>query len=327
MKAKNGYRNDEIAILDVAINGIKTKNHNPSVPQTPDEIKATVYNCLDAGATMIHAHNSNPSLFGEQAAEDYLRAWRPIISERPNTIWYPTAANAEPKNDVPGNGREIESPDDFMGRDSFHSATEMRHVQIIQREIGLRIACVDPGTVNIGALDEENLPVGILYCNSLADIRMAFAFCERHKLGPEIGIYEPGYLRTTLAFYLAGRLPAGAMINLYFSGKGGMLDSGRDLHYGLPPTQKALSAYLELLEGTDLPWKVSVWGEDALETPVARLALEWGGHLQIGLENYSQPLRKVSNEILVEEAVALARETGRPIATAAKAIRILGLPE
>ena len=29
-----------------------------------------------------------------------------------------------------------------------------------------------------------------------------------------------------------------------------------------------------MLEGTDLPWSVSVWGGDLLQTPVARLALE-----------------------------------------------------
>ncbi len=328
METETDHRMDESAILDVAINGIKTREHNPNVPQTPDEIIAAVYDCLDAGATMIHAHNRDPNLVAEEAAEDYLAAWRTIIRERPETLWYPTAASAE-QGQGTGQGEHSQagSTDSVISRDSFHSAMEMRHVEIIQREIGLRIACVDPGTVNIGMLDEKNLPVGAFYSNSLEDIRWAFSFCEIHKVGPEIGIYEPGYLRTTLAYYRAGRLPPGAMINLYFSGKGGMLDSGRDLPYGLPPTQKALFAYLELLGGTNLPWKVSVWGEDVLETPVARLALELGGHLQVGLENYSQPLRRISNDTVVREAIALAREVGRPIANAAQAVQIIGLPE
>ena len=328
MRLNKGYRIDELVILDVAINGIKTKDHNPNVPITPAEIIATVYNCLDAGATMVHAHNRDPNLVAGEAAEDYLASWRTIIRERPDTLWSPTLTTGKQSYEKVYNEQiKRDPPDDLTARNSFHSARELRHVEIIQREIGLRIACIDPGTVNIGALDENNLPVGILYSNSLEDIRVAFGFFEKHKLGPEIGIYEPGYLRTTLAYHRAGRLPPGAMINLYFSGKGAMLDSGRDLPYGLPPTKKALTAYLELLEDINLPWKVSVWGEDALETPVARLALEWGGHLQVGLENYSQPLRKISNETVVQEAVVLAREVGRQIATAAEAIQILGLPD
>ncbi len=109
MKTEPGHRMDESAILDVAINGIKTKDHNPNVPQTPDEIIAIVYNCLDAGVTMIHAHNRDPNLVAEQAAKDYLTVWRTIIRERLGTLWYPTAANAEPRQ-WEGHGGESGKP-------------------------------------------------------------------------------------------------------------------------------------------------------------------------------------------------------------------------
>jgi len=69
---------------------------------------------------------------------------------------------------------------------------------------------------------------------------------------------------------------------------------------------------------------VSAIGDDLLRTPVARLAVEAGGHLKIGLEDHSGD-RRPSNEQLVEEAAALAAEVGRPVATCVQAAGILGL--
>ena len=71
---------------------------------------------------------------------------------------------------------------------------------------------------------------------------------------------------------------------------------------------------------------MSVWGGDLLATPVARLALEQGGHLHVGLEEHFDPDRKPTNLELVEEAAALVAEVGRPLATCADAAALLRLP-
>ncbi|HZP29580.1 MAG TPA: 3-keto-5-aminohexanoate cleavage protein, partial [Acidimicrobiia bacterium] len=126
-------------------------------------------------------------------------------------------------------------------------------------------------------------------------------------------------------FHRAGRLPAGAMLKLYFGGPGGYFARGTGVSFGLPPTLKALDAYLEMLDGSGLPWSVSVLGGDVLRTPVARAALDAGGHLKVGLEDQAGE-RRPSNEELVAEAVALARDVGRPAASPAEAAAILGLP-
>ena len=81
-----------------------------------------------------------------------------------------------------------------------------------------------------------------------------------------------------------------------------------------------------MLDGTGLPWSVSVWGGDLLETPVARLALERGGHLHVGLEEHSGE-RAPTNQALVEEAAQLARDVGRAVATSTETAEILKLPE
>ena len=299
---KMSHRVDKNLIIEVAINGVGNKERNPNIPCTSDEIIVDTLACVDAGANLIHAHNKDIKLSGQVAADDYLKAWKPILRQRPGTLWYPTLTST-------GN-----------------SATALEHIEIIKREVPLHIAPVDPGSTNIGLLDEQNLPVGTVYTNSYEDIRKALNFCSKHFLGPALAIYEPGFLQTALAFYHADRLPAGTMIKLYFGGEWGMTARSKGISFGLPPTVNALNAYLDMLKGIDLPWSVSVWGGDLLATPLAKIALEQGGHLHLGLEEFYSSDRQPTNEELVKEAVSLAGSLGRQIATTDQATEIMGLP-
>ena len=63
-----------------------------------------------------------------------------------------------------------------------------------------------------------------------------------------------------------------------------------------------------------------------MATPVARLALELGGHLHVGIEEFYDPDRSPTNQELLAEAVALCHEVGRPIATCAETAEMLELP-
>lgn len=298
-----GSMDDETpVIIEVAINGGSTKRRNPNVPRQPHEIVEDTLRCLDAGASIIHAHNSDYQLSGAAAADDYLRAWRPILQQRPDTLWYPTLCAAD-------------------GVDAIQE-----HFEILEGEVPLRIGVVDPGSTNLGRPGADGLPTGVVYNNSYDDIRSSFGFCERLRLGPAMAIFEPGFMRTVLAYHQAGKIPQGAMVKFYFGGELGLFGKGPPgVSFGLPPTIHALLAYLEMIEGTGIPWSVSVWGGDLIHTPVARLALERGGHLHVGLEEHSGD-RKPSNEVLVREAADLAREVGRPIASPTEAAAILNLP-
>ena len=293
--------NDPV-IIEAAINGETRPERNPNAPRKPEEIISDVFRCLDAGASIIHAHAEDIRLTGRAGAEGYLAAWRTILAERPDTLWYPTLG---------------------IGADMAES---LSHIDVLASETDLRLGLCDPGSTNIGAPDAEGLPVGMVYANTYEDVRTCFAQCERHGLGPSLAIYEPGWLRTVLAFHRAGRLPRGAMVKLYFGADYGLFATEPGVSFGLAPTEHALLAYLDLLEGTQLPWSVSVWGGDLFETPIARLALESGGHLHVGLEEHFDPVRKPTNLEIVEQAVALAEEVGRPIASTADTARILDLP-
>lgn len=284
-------------IIEAAINGGRRKDENPNVPIEPDEIAADALACFGAGAAIVHNHVDRYGVTDDEAAARYLEAWNPVWAERPDALLYPTV------------------------NPTLDGAIGYDHLALLADRAPLRIGLADPGSVNLGS-SRDGVPAGgFVYRNSFDLLAHVFDICTSHRLGPSLAIYEPGFLRAVLAWWRAGKLPRGAMVKLYFSTDLGLTGSP----FGLPPTRAALDAYLELLEGCSLPWAVSLAGGDVLETEVATLALERGGHLHVGLEfNGTEHVR--SNADLVWAAVEAGRSAGRPIATSDQAAQILDLP-
>jgi uncharacterized protein (DUF849 family) len=286
-------------IIEAAINGVTPKDRNPNVPIEPEEIAADALACFEVGAAIVHNHSDRVMVPGEEAADRYLEGWAPVLAERPDALLYPTV----------NVGATVEE--------------SYAHIRPLAERGGLRIGLCDLASVNLGGRDADGVPTGsYVYANTFDDGAHQIGLCEELGLGPSLAIFEPGFLRTALAWHRAGRLPAGAMVKLYFGGENGYLGGAT---FGLAPTEKALDAYLELLEGSGLAWSVSVFGGDVVGCGLARLALERGGHLHLGLEAYDGD-RTPSNAELLEEAVALCAAASRPVATSAEAASILGLP-
>jgi uncharacterized protein (DUF849 family) len=293
-------------VIEAAINGTTTKERNPNSPRSPEEIATDALACIDAGAAIVHNHCDRVMVPGQESADRYFEGWKPVFEERPDALLYPTT------NFGPG----VEGA--------------YAHMAPLAATGWLRIGIIDPGSVNLGGMGDDGVPAapGFVYANSFGDIRHQAAVCSGLRLGPSMAIFEPGWLRTALAWHDAGRLPKGAMVKLYFGGDAGYLTSvGQHggAAFGLPPTLAALDAYCELLDGCALPWSVAVIGGDVFDGPMARSALERGAHLHLGLEDYAGP-DTPKNVELVEQGVALCKEVGRPVATADDATTILALP-
>ncbi len=289
-------------VIEVAVNGVTRKERNPAVPVAPEEVAADTIRCLDAGATVVHTH---PHSFGdgsppEVTAEKYAAAYRTVIAERPGAILYPTMSG----------GPTI--------------ADRWDHHRILAHEGLIRCGCVDPGSTNLASFGSDGLPTAtdFVYTNSPNDIRFMMSGCDEENLGPSFAIYEPAFLRVVLGYHGSGKLPAGALVKFYFSGDTGYLAPGLPT-FSAPPIPEALALYRAMLADADLPWGVTVLGGDIIDTPIARLALEQGGHIRVGIEDHADA---ESNVVSVQRAVALAEKVGRSIATPAEAADLLRLP-
>ena len=297
----------EPVIIEAAINGGSTKARNPHTPTTPEEIAADALACIDAGAAIVHNHIDKVMIPGDESAARYLEGWAPVLAARPDAILYPTT-NFGP------------------GVEGAYS-----HMTPLAATGRLKIGIIDPGSVNFGARGPDGVPAapGVVYVNSFGDIRHQRDLCEELRLGPSVAIFEPGFLRTAMRYHQAGMMPRGAMIKLYFGGHSGYLTGGATgggAAFGLPPTRTALDAYCEIMEGSTLPWSVAVIGGDLADhRDVVLEALGRGAHLHTGLEDHVGT-RTPSNVELVEEAVALCAEAGRPVATIAETEAILDFP-
>ncbi|HEY3239143.1 MAG TPA: 3-keto-5-aminohexanoate cleavage protein, partial [Acidimicrobiia bacterium] len=150
--------------------------------------------------------------------------------------------------------------------------------------------------------------------NPARDADWILRWCREREVPVHISIFEPGFLRLVLAYHRTGLLPR-AKIQLYLGGE--------RMLFGLPANPTGLNAYLEMLEGTGLPWMVGVYGGDVTAAGVARLAIERGGHVRVGLEDHFAPPRMPRNEELVREAVELAHAGGRRPATPDEVAEIL----
>ena len=283
-------------IIEAAINGITTRERNPNVPILPSEVAADALACYDAGAAIIHHHIDQSGLSIDGAADRYLEAWRPVLERRPDALIYPTL--------------------------HFGTAPSYDHMVPLGKSGLARLGIVDPGSLNLGGVDPDGVPAGgMVYSNSFDTIAHAFAICDEQRLGPSMAIYEPGFLQTVVRWWRAGRLPQGAMLKFYFSSSRGLMGAP----FGLPPTETALDAYLEVLAECDVPWAASLVGGDVVASEVARSAVQRGGHLHVGLEFFGGD-RQPSNTELVREATDLCRELGHSPATPDEAAAILNLP-
>ncbi|MEX1218734.1 MAG: 3-keto-5-aminohexanoate cleavage protein [Acidimicrobiales bacterium] len=283
-------------IIEAAINGNRTKEHNRNVPKSHAELAADTLETLAAGASIIHNHGS---LFGDPqaVAEDYLAGWMPVFAERPDALLYPTA--------------------------NFTSAgLDFEHLHLLAETGLMKVSLCDPGSTNLGGLGSDGLPAaGIVYSNSYDSIAFQMAQATTDRVGPSLAIYEPGFLRTTMAYWRQDKLPAGTMIKFYLSTERGYMGAP----FGLPATRLALDAYLEILGDCPIPWALSVVGGDPVECGLADYAIERGGHLHIGLEFYGGN-RQPTNVELTLDAVAVCERMGVAVATCDEAAEILKLP-
>jgi hypothetical protein len=116
----------EPLIIELAINGMTTRERNPKVPRHPEEIGEEALACFAEGAAIVHAHNDRIDLPLDEAVDAYAQTWEPVLRQRPDALWCPTQQAFEPT-----------------------MAERIAHYEPLARRAGLRIGMIDPGCVNV----------------------------------------------------------------------------------------------------------------------------------------------------------------------------------
>ncbi|HYH51014.1 MAG TPA: 3-keto-5-aminohexanoate cleavage protein [Acidimicrobiia bacterium] len=286
-------------VVEIALNGMTTKEQNPHVPRTVDEIVEDGLRCLDAGASVVHHHNDEPNFGGatRHCAGPYIDVWTRLRASRPGVLLHPTMAGA-----------------------TADSTVEERFAHVAELyEAGLSpVATCDAGTLALafpaaGPDGVRSLPQ--TFGNAATDVDWILRWCRERDVPVHISIFEPGFLRLILAHHAAGSLPHHVKIQLYLGGD--------RMLFGLPSNAGGLAAYLAMLDGTGLTWMAAVFGGDVVKSGIAALAIEKGGHVRVGLEDHHSPPRQPRNAELVAEVTQICHAAGRPPASVEDAPKIL----
>ena len=168
------------------------------------------------------------------------------------------------------------------------------------------------------ATGSVNFPT-IVYENPPDFVRTLATTMRDLGVKPEIEVFDLAMLTNTADLVAEGLILAPPHVQFVFGVK-----------HALPARRDILDFELTMLRKL-LPgatWTAAGIGRNQFE--VARWALELGGHCRTGLEDNIRLDRDTlapSNAALVTRVAELAAEAGRPVASAAQARRILGLPE
>ena len=310
MKRQTADRNiaveDIPVVLECAINGSGSKK-NPHAPETVQEHIIELTQVLDAGATIVHNHSNQFHEDPEQTAQFYAEVFRPIRNKYPHAIIYPTV-NLDTK--VLHEERRALTP----------PGAACAHHRVLAKAGLVNMVMLDTGVTCISLLGEDGIAndeAFFVYQFWPEDVRFSRQICTDFGCGASVGVYEPGWLKNVVAMAKAGTLPRGSKINLFFAAD----------HLGsmAPPIPEALELYLKMMEGLDLEWAVGCpeWDRSVMDTPLAQMALERGGGLRIGLEDYATG---PSNVEQIERAKDLVAAVGRQIINGPEAIEYLDIP-
>lgn len=168
------------------------------------------------------------------------------------------------------------------------------------------------------ATGSVNFPT-IVYENPPDFVRTLAGTMRDLGIKPEIEVFDLAMLTNTRMLLDEGLILPPPHVQFVFGVK-----------HALPPREDILDFELSLMREI-LPgatWTAAGIGRD--QFAVARWALARGGHVRTGLEDNIRLDRHTlapSNAALVRRTAELAAEAGRPVADAATARRILGLPQ
>jgi len=288
----------EKLIISVAVTGgLTTRQNNPNLPHTPQEIARAAIDSCRAGASIVHMHVRDP-LTGERAhrAELFEEAIQIIRNECDLIINVTTGVGP----DWPLEERIAVIP--ALAADP---------------QVKPDMASLNCGSLNFGMLNRKKREF------ILNDVQMnpwttLLHYADTMKecgVKPELEIYEAGMINNALTLQSLDALRP----PLHFSFVLGVLG-------GMQATVENL-VFLKNSIPHGSTWSICAAGGLNINT-LAPVSIAAGGHVRTGLEDciwISKGVLAQSNAQMVAKIAHMAEEMGREVATPAEARKILSL--
>ncbi|QEE14753.2 3-keto-5-aminohexanoate cleavage protein [Promethearchaeum syntrophicum] len=271
----------EKLIITAAISGAEvTKNQNPNVPYTIEEIAREAESAYKAGASVIHLHVREDDGTPTQSIDRFKECIEAIKNRCPDVIIQPSTGGAV----------------------GMSNEERLQPIELIPE-----MATLDCGTCNFGG-DE-------VFVNTENTI---IEFAQKMKelgIKPECEVFDKGMIDTAIRQNKKGNILSPMHFNIVMGVNGGISASPRDLTF--------------MVESLPQGSTFTVSGMGRHQMSMAAVSIIMGGHVRVGFEDnlyLEKGVLAKSNGELVQKAVRIAKDLGRPIATPNEAREILNIP-
>lgn len=285
-------------ILSCAVTGSHTtREHNETLPVTPEEIANDCIAAAKAGAAMCHIHVRDPETGTPSMELDYYREVVKRIRESDTDLII---------NLTTGPGGRFIPSDDEPARAAPGTALttpEIRTEHVVQ--LKPEICSLDLNTMWFGTGAVINTP---------RNIRIMAERIYAAGVKPELEVFDSGDIQLSHELIKDGTLREPTLFQIVTGVK-----------YGFSPGSETM-LYAKSLLPANCEW--AAFGASRWAFPMLAQAFLLGGHCRIGMEDavyLDRGVKTKGNKELVEKAVRIIRELGGQVATVAEARGILGL--
>ena len=286
---------EDPVIVTCSISGaIANREQCPAIPYTPAEYAAEARRAVDEGASMIHIHARTPDGTPSFEVEDFRAITDAILAE--------------------------------VGDVVINFSTGAIGVPLEKRIAYLRALKPDVAALNMGSMNyakysrrRRDFVFHTVFENSFETIITLLKAMNEEGIKPEHECFDTGHIANLDPLIDMGILREPLQISCVMGVVG-----------GIRPTARNLAHMAEnVTGGPDGPNEWGVIGISRDQWMLIATALTLGGNVRAGLEdNFYLPDGTMarSNGDLIAQAVRMARDVGRRVATVEEARQMLGVP-
>ncbi len=276
-------------VVTAALTGVlATRAQCPAIPYTPREIAEEARRAADAGAAIVHIHARTVEGGPDWSVQTFGEILDEVRARTDVIVNFSTGAVGIPAEE------------------------RIAHIRTLRPDM----AALNMGSMNYAIYSERKKAFyhDHVFANPFSDIRFFLETMNEAGVRPEMECFDAGHIGNTRPLIDLGVLRPPYQFSLIMGVLG-----------GIPATTRNLVNQVDSLPAGS-HWQVV--GIGAAQWPLLAAALALGGNVRVGLEDnfyVEEEHMANSNGELVEKAVRMARDVGRPIAGVAEARAMLDL--